>query len=129
MALRALVVWLGLLVVAVMNGAFREYVLVPRFGAQPGHVISTLMLCAGIVIVTYLTVPWIRPASARSATAIGLAWLILTLAFEFGFGRLRDRSWAELLVDYNVLHGRIWVLVLVATLLAPLLMARARGLQ
>src|SRR5439155_940468 len=87
MPLRALVIWFALLLVAVANGAFRETLLIPRFGSQAGHVVSTLMLCAGILLVTYVAVPWIRPDSLRGTVAIGLAWLILTLAFEFGFGR------------------------------------------
>ena len=35
---------------------------------------------------------------------------------------------AELLADYDVLKGRIWVLVLVTTAIALYLAARARGL-
>jgi len=127
MPFRALVIWFALLLVAVANGAFREALLIPRFGSQAGHVVSTLMLCAGILIVTYLAMPWIRPGSLRDAIAIGLAWLVLTLAFEFGFGRARGKPWAELLADYDVLRGRIWVLVLVTTAVAPYLAARARG--
>jgi len=127
MPLRALVIWFALLLVAVANGAFREALLIPRFGSQPGHVVSTLMLCAGILIVTYLAVPWIQPGSLRDTIAIGLAWLVLTLAFEFGFGRARGKSWTELLADYDVLKGRIWVLVLVTTAVAPYLAVRARG--
>jgi len=128
MPFRALVIWFALLLVAVANGAFREALLIARFGSQAGHVVSTIMLCAGILIVTYLAMPWIRPDSLRDAIAIGLAWLVLTLAFEFGFGRARGKPWAELLADYDVLRGRIWVLVLVTTAVAPYLAARARGL-
>ena len=128
MPFRALVIWFALLLVAVANGAFRETLLIPRFGSQAGHVVSTLMLCAGILLVTYVAVPWIRPDSLRGTVAIGLAWLILTLAFEFGFGRARAKPWAELLADYDVLKGRIWVLVLVTTAAAPYLALRARGL-
>jgi hypothetical protein len=40
-------------------------------------------------------------------------WLGLTLAFEFGFGRLvAKQSWEQLLADYNVAAGRTWPLVL-----------------
>ena len=126
--LRALIIWLALLVVAVANGAFREAVLIPRVGPHTGHIVSTLMLCAGILIVTYLAVSWIHPRRHRDAIAIGLAWLALTLAFEFGLGRARGKPWSELLADYDVLKGRIWVLVLVTTAVAPYLAARARGL-
>ena len=128
MPLRASIIWFALLVVAVANGGFREVLLIPRFGPHAGHIVSTVMLCAGISIVTYVTVGWIHPGSRGDAIAIGLAWLTLTLAFEFGFGRMRGKPWAELLADYDVLRGRIWVLVLVTTAVAPYLAARARGL-
>ncbi|HEY8104977.1 MAG TPA: hypothetical protein VIE46_02655 [Gemmatimonadales bacterium] len=128
MALRALVIWVALLVVAVLNGGFREGVLTPRMSETVAHGASSIMLSAAILIVTAIAIPWIRPAVPRDAIAIGLGWLGLTLAFEFGFGRLRGRSWPELLVDYNVLRGRIWVLVLMATAVAPYVTARARGL-
>ena len=86
------------------------------------------MLCAAVFIATYLTVRWIHPLNRRDAFLIGFAWLALTLVFEFGFGRVRGKPWTELLADYNVLKGRIWVLVLVTTAMAPFLAARARGL-
>jgi hypothetical protein len=128
MPLRALIIWCALLLVAVANGGFREAVLTPRFGSHTGHIVSTIMLCAGILIVTYLAVAWIRPGSRGDTIVIGLAWLALTLAFEFGFGRARGEPWADLLADYDVLKGRIWVLVLVTTAIAPYLAARVRGL-
>jgi len=37
-------------------------------------------------------------------------------------------SWATLFADYNLLRGRIWILVLVATFIAPWLAGRVRGL-
>jgi len=128
MPLRALIIWFALLLVAVANGGFRESVLVPRFGPHTGHIVSTGMLCAGILIVAFLAIPWIHPASRGDTIAVGLAWLAFTLAFEFGFGRARGKPWAELLADYDVFKGRIWVLVLVTTAIAPVLAARARGL-
>jgi hypothetical protein len=36
------------------------------------------------------------------------------------------KPWNELLADYDVLSGRMWVLVLVTTTLAPLLTANMR---
>ena len=128
MAFRTLAIWLVLLVVAIANGGFRQSVLIPRVGTQAGHIISTLMLCAGILIATCAAARWLSPSTPRDAITIGAAWLALTLAFEFGFGRYRGKSWGELFADYNVLKGRIWILVLVTTAAAPWLMARARGL-
>jgi hypothetical protein len=47
-------------------------------------------------------------------------WLGLTLAFEFLVGHYAfGTSWNELLADYDILNGRLWLLVLVAALTAP----------
>jgi hypothetical protein len=127
MFLRALTIWSALLVFAILNGGLREAVLAPRFGAPVGHVLSTLVLCLAIVALSYFTTPWIHPVTPRQASAVGLLWLTLTLAFEFGFGALRGRSWAELLADYNLARGRVWVFVLITTAVAPVWAARVHG--
>lgn len=46
--------------------------------------------------------------------------MILTLGFEFLAGHyLFGSSWEKLLADYNVARGRIWLLIPIVTLLAP----------
>src|SRR5689334_20700210 len=77
---RALVVWCGLLVTAIANGAFREVVLIPRIGSQVGHIVSTLMLSIAIVVVAYIAIPWLQPSGSLQAIGIGVGWLALTLA-------------------------------------------------
>jgi hypothetical protein len=126
---RAAVVWLLLLFLAILNGTVRETVLNPQLGPEAGHIVSTVLLSGLIVLVAWVAVPWIGPETSRLAFAVGVLWLGLTLAFEFGAGHwLFRRSWAELLVDYNLASGRIWPLVLVATLLAPILAGKWRHL-
>jgi hypothetical protein len=126
---RSLVVWLGLLVLAIANGGVREALITPSMGASAGHVISTMTLCAAILLLSWLTIGWIRPRSSGDAWAIGGLWFGLTVAFEFLAGHyLFGNPWSRLLEDYNVFRGRVWVLVLLTTALAPFLCARARGL-
>ncbi|MCO5167911.1 MAG: hypothetical protein M9894_16325 [Planctomycetes bacterium] len=126
--LRATAVWLLLVVAASANGALREALLVPRLGHEPAHRISTLMLCAVIALVAWATVRWIGPPSRRAALAVGALWLGLLLAFEFLVGHhLAGRTWADLLGEYDVRRGRLWVLVPILTALAPLWAGRARG--
>jgi hypothetical protein len=60
---------------------------------------------------------------------VGLLWLLLTLAFEFGFGLAQQKSWAELMEAYTFKGGNIWPLVLVAAFISPWLSARWRGLM
>ena len=126
---RAFVSWLVMLLVAVVNGAFREAVLRPRYGALPAHQISTVMLCVELLVLTWFTIAWIRPPSAKIAGNIGWAWLVLTLVFEFGAGLAARKSWAVMLGDYNFTNGHIWPLALLVTGLAPYVMYRVRHIR
>ena len=125
MILRGLLVWCVLMLTAVLNGSFRVALLNPRLGEPTGHIISSLMLSMFILLLTWVLLPWVGTKSSGAALAVGGLWLVLTLAFEFGFGHfVAHKSWNALLVDYNVAEGRIWVLVLLTTFLAPLIVAR-----
>lgn len=127
MVIKSLLVWIGLLTLAILNGAFRETLLTPRFGAGASHVVSTFMLCALILLVTFASLAWIGARDSAAAWKIGFTWLALTLAFEFLAGHyLFGSPWSKLLADYDVRHGRIWVLVLLTTAMAPVVMAAWR---
>lgn len=126
MVLRALAVWILLLVLAVLNGGLRESWLVPALGPLRAHQAGTLLLSTFILAATRATSGWIGIDGAREAIGVGALWLGLTLAFEFLGGHfLFHRPWPALLADYDLSRGRIWVLVLAVTFLAPLLCRRA----
>jgi hypothetical protein len=117
---RTIVVWCGLLVLAFVNGAVREATLVPVFGDNVAHAISSVTLSAAIIVLARLTIGWIAPASSAAAWQVGALWLALTLAFEFLAGHyLFGTPWSRVLADYNVLRGRIWIVVLLTTVCAP----------
>lgn len=70
-----------------------------------------------------------QSGDARPSGPVAVLWVSMTVAFEFGFGHfVAGRPWAVLLADYNILQGRIWVLVPVTVASAPYLTARLRGL-
>lgn len=126
---RGLVVWCLLVVLAVLNGGARDAWLSPLLGDTVGRAISSLVLSGLILLATWLTIGWIGPHTAGQALAVGAIWLGLTLAFEFGAGHYAfGKSWGELLADYDLRRGRIWILVLIVTLVAPVWTARLRGL-
>jgi hypothetical protein len=127
MIVRTIAIWCVLLTLASVNGFAREALLIPRFGVVIGRAISTIALSALIMIVSWATIQWIAPRSPQDAWLIGLIWVALTLAFEFLGGHyLFHNPWSRLLEDYNVLRGRIWVLVLMTTFVAPRVSAALR---
>lgn len=128
MILRGVLMWIALAAMAILNAAVRETLIRPRVGERAGHVISTVALCLVILFLAWLTIPWIGVRTVAGAWGIGAVWLTLTVAFEFLAGHyLFGSSWEKILADYNVLRGRVWPLVLIACLLAPLLAHRLRN--
>lgn len=129
MYLKALLFWFLLMVLAIANGTVRLKLIIPFTGLTAGLVISTVMLCTLILVATWIGIHWLGPTTARQAWGIGLLWLAMTLAFEFGAGHfLFKKPWTELLLDYDLAKGRIWVLVPIVTALAPWWMAKVRGI-
>jgi hypothetical protein len=117
---RALGVWLVILLLAVMNGTLRNTFVSPRVGDQAAHIIATVVLSALVVGLVWRTIRWIGPASRGDALRIGAMWVALTLAFEFLAGHyLFGAPWERLLADYDVVRGRIWPLILLTTFVAP----------
>ena len=124
---RALLVWVLLVGLAILNGAARETVLSPRLGPAVGHLASSVLLAGLIALTAWLSILWIAPGTARRAWAVGALWLSLTVAFEFLAGHyVFGHPWPRLLADYDILQGRVWLLVLVATLVTPSWAWRAR---
>jgi hypothetical protein len=127
MALKGLAIWAGILVLAVLNGALREFVLMPKLGAVAGLVLSGVLLSALIFVVAYVSLPWFDARRSAEFVGIGLGWLALTLVFEFLFGLWQGKSWQVMFEAYTFKGGNLWPAVLVVTAFAPYLAAKLRG--
>jgi len=118
---RLLGVWFLMLLVSVLNGALRDFSYGPMVGELLAHQLSTLsglLLLGGVMLIALRRQ---SPASDRQALGIGLFWCGLTLAFEFLFFHyVGGHSWAVLLANYDLSAGRIWVLIPLWLLIAPL---------
>lgn len=126
-SLKSLVVWAGILVLTMLNGALREAVLIPKLGTATGLVLSGLLLSALIIAVSYAALPWLDTRQLVQLLAVGLGWFALTLVFEFSFGLWQGTSWPALLEAYTFKDGNIWSLVLLITAFAPYIAAELRG--
>jgi hypothetical protein len=69
----------------------------------------------------YLILRAFPTTSVVHAITVGAVWTLMTLAFEFTFGRwVAKHPWQRLLRDDNLAAGRLWSLVLLSIFLAPL---------
>ena len=117
-----LIGWVGLAALAFANGTLRVLVYQNTVGETVARQIATNLLIIMIVVYT-AALHRRRPLpNTRTALAVGATWTAMTLAFEFGVGHyVFGNPWATLLADYDLTQGRIWILVPIATLLAPAL--------
>ncbi|WP_440997063.1 hypothetical protein [Arhodomonas sp. SL1] len=125
--LKALAIWVGILVLAVLNGVLREAVLFPAMGTRIAMVLSGVILSALILAMAYLMLPWLSVSGWVELVGVGLGWLALTLVFEFSFGLWQGKSWPTMLEAYTFKDGNIWPIVLLVIALAPYLAAKVRG--
>jgi len=125
--LKWIIAWLPLVLIGIINGAIREIGYKKILGELHAHQVSTLtgIILMGIYI-GYLTLN-LKIQSAGQAIIIGSIWLVLTIAFEFLFGHyVMKNEWSRLLHDYNILKGRLWLLVLIWIITAPYIFYRLR---
>jgi hypothetical protein len=61
MALRSVIVWFGLLILAFANAALREGWLLRRFSETASHAISSVTLTAAILAVGWYATTWVGP--------------------------------------------------------------------
>jgi len=122
--LKYFIAWFPMLVIAMGNGLLREFVIKKYLQDLQAHQLSTFTLIAFFSAYIWWIVRTVRLDSGTQAAMVGGMWLILTLCFEFGFGRYRGNSWETLLADYNLLQGRLWILIPSWVAIAPYLFFR-----
>ena len=127
--LKAVTLWFAVLALAMANGIGREKLLVPALGSFAALVASGIILSACVFLVALAAAPWYGRLGSAQWLGVGVLWLAMTLAFEFGFGRMvQHKAWAELFEAYTFKGGNLWSLVLAVVLISPWLAARLRGL-
>ncbi len=113
--------WLGLAMLGILNGVLRTRLYLEKLGDLRAHQVSTIVLIILVGVYTWLAGLLWPPQSTMQALLIGVLWFGMTVAFEFLFGRyVIGHPWSRLFQDYNILRGRVWSLVLLWTLTAPL---------
>src|SRR5690554_2649757 len=115
--------WFPMLIIAIANGAGREWY--NQFtGELFGRQISTITLIIFFGLYIYWVTNKFPFKSDADALLVGLLWLVLTLIFEFGFGLYRGNTLNDLLEEYNIVEGKLWILVPLWVAVAPYLLSK-----
>lgn len=115
-------VWLLMAIIAILNGGFREVVLIPRIGDHSGHVVSTALLVAAILVISFLYFAWTSIAYTRAELLlVGILWTVLTVGFEFLVGFVEGTPLSVTLGQYDIMAGQVWIAVPLTLLFSPLL--------
>ncbi len=123
--IRYVLAWFLLLVIAFANGALRQITFGKAMSELHAHQLSTLIGSVLIGVAVWFIIRTWPPSSSRQAVTIGVTWLSLTILFEFFMGlAVAGRPLLQVLHDYNVLAGRVWVLFLIWITVAPWLFYR-----
>lgn len=124
---KAVLAWVPMVGIAILNGAVREAWYGQRLSELHAHQISTVVGLGLFVVYTWAVVRVWPPATTRQTIGVCVTWLTLTIAFECAFGRVvAGHPWNRLLHDYNLLAGRLWVCILLWVAVAPVVWFRLR---
>ena len=127
--LRAFSVWLLIAAAEVMHGILRVQLLNRRVGDHRARQIGVFTGSGIILAIAWFTVPWLGASTTGQFLGVGFLWLALMLAFEVAFGRLVFRaSWQRIAADFDFRKGGLLSIGMTMLLIAPLLMAKLRGL-
>ncbi len=120
----AFLIWVMIIPIAILNGGFREYVLV-KLGifARP---LSGIILSVCIFAVAYLLVPKIKNCVKRDYILFGVMWFILTNLFDLSSYIKNGEGFAGLIQAYNIFTGNTWLLVVLSALLSPMLVMKIK---
>jgi hypothetical protein len=122
--LLAFLIWVMIIPIAILNGGFRQYVLVKLGGlALP---LSGIILSVCIFTVAYFTIPKIKKCVKRDYFIFGIMWFILTNLFDLSAYIKDGGGFVDLLKSYNILTGNTWLLVVLSALVSPVLVMKIR---
>ncbi len=124
--LQAVLIWSLIIPLAILNGGFRDYVLIGL--GRPALPISGIILCVCIFAVALALIPKIRGCKKRDYIIFGLMWFVLTNLFDLIMFLKQGKGFEELLQAYNFVSGNLWILVVATALLAPIVTAKVKKL-
>ena len=116
---RAIAIWLLILTAESINGTIRRIWLVPALGEHTAHQIGVVVASVLILFIACLTARWLDARTFKAQLQVGVLWVALMLAFEFGVGFAIGYSLPQMLVEYDLSRGGLMGLGFLVLLFAP----------
>jgi hypothetical protein len=127
--LKAALIWLTILPLAILNGGIRDYVTAPLFGSNIALPLSGIILSALILGMACLLIPKIGKSSVADYILTGVLWVVLTNIFDLSLIFAEGKPLADFLSMFDVRTGNLWALVNISCLISPILAAKIRKLM
>jgi hypothetical protein len=126
---RAFLIWLLIAAAEVLHGILRVRLLNRRVGDHRARQIGVFTGSGILFAIAWFAVPWLGASTTGQLIFVGFLWLALMLTFEIAFGRLVFRaSWQRIASDFDFRKGGLLSIGMLVLLIAPVLVAKLRGL-
>lgn len=124
--IRVILAWALIIAAESVHGTLRRLLLDPdtAFALRQVSVVVAVLI---VFAVTWVSSRWMSVRGTGALLGVGLLWVILSLAFEFGLGRALGMSVRQIAEGYDLSKGNIMPLGLLATALAPWIVARLKS--
>ncbi|MBM4340624.1 MAG: hypothetical protein FJ110_13910 [Deltaproteobacteria bacterium] len=107
MILRAFLIWIGIACAETLHGILRARLLSPRVGDRVARRIAVFSGSAVILVIGWISIPWIAPATMTDGVVVGALWLVLMLCYDIGLARFVFRmSYSRILADFDIRKGK-----------------------
>ncbi|MFV8347986.1 hypothetical protein [Flavobacterium sp. ZB4P13] len=117
--LKYFLLWFPMVFIAIVNGTARDLWYKKYIDELAARQLSTLSLIIFLGVYMFFVIKRFPPQSVSQSLFVGLIWLVLTLVFEFGLGFYRGNTLSQLLDEYNIMNGHIWLLIPIWIISAP----------
>ncbi len=125
---RAVAVWLVIIAAETVHGVLRGILLVPLVGDPHARQIGVFVGSLLVFAVAFLGIRWIATGTRLQLLGVGVLWVVLTVLFEIGLGRLvLGLPWERITEDYDASRGGFLAFGLLFMAMSPLLAAGVRG--
>jgi hypothetical protein len=124
--LKSILIWFSILVLAILNGAFRNYVMTPFIGEKHSRPISGITLCCLIFIVSFFLLPLLGKGLKKTYIHMGILWVLLTIIFETILGLVQGMSFNKIINAYNITTGDLWLIVVLFIGFVPIIIAKMK---